>query len=262
MAAQLPPLDLHAHINPKARPADLERLGAVVFAATRSLDEFEYVRNRRDQVTVWGVGCHPRVAQAQHGFDEDWFGSMLGSTAFVSEIGLDGRSKVSLEKQERVFASILKELQGAPRVASVHSAGSADRVLEALTHAPVKGAVLHWWRGDEAQTKRAIELGCWFSVNAAGLKHPRDVALIPLDRIFTETDHPSGDRASTLPRQPGSVGDVEQALARIYGIDTWAAREQVWANLAGLVDETNVEELLPTAVRRMIAFARTDGASG
>lgn len=261
MTPQLPPLDLHAHINPKTRPVDLERLGAVVFAATRSLDEYESVRTRRDQVTVWGVGCHPGVAQAQHDFDAERFGSLLASTAFVSEIGLDRRSKVPLEEQERVLDSILGHLQAAPRIASIHSSGAPGRVLDALERRQIRGAVLHWWRGDDSQTRRAVQLGCWFSINAAGVKYPHHVSLIPIERILTETDHPSGDRTSTSPRQPGSVDDVEQALARIYSVDVQVVRGQVWTNLARLVGETNVEYLLPTAVRRMIAFACANGAS-
>lgn len=261
MPPQLPPLDLHAHINPKTRPADLERLGAVVFAATRSLDEYESVRTRRDQVTIWGVGCHPGIAQAQQDFDATRFSSLLASTAFVSEIGLDGRSKVPIADQERVFASVLSALQRTPRVASIHSSGASSRVLGALERTPIKGAVLHWWRGNQAETLRAIELDCWFSINTAGMRHPADVSLIPLERILTETDHPSGDRTSTSPRQPGSVDDVEQALARIYSVDVQVVRGQVWTNLARLVGETSVEDLLPTAVRRMIAFARANGAS-
>ncbi|MRG59982.1 TatD family deoxyribonuclease [Agromyces sp. CFH 90414] len=260
MAPQLPPLDLHAHVNPKTRPADLERLGAVVFAATRSLDEYETVRARRDQVTIWGVGCHPGVAQAQQDFDTERFTSLLTSTAFVSEIGLDGRSKVPLVDQEQVFASALSALQRTPRIASIHSSGASGRVLDALERTPIKGAVLHWWRGTEAETLRAIQLGCWFSINAAGMKYSADVSLIPLDRILTETDHPSGDRTSTLPRQPGSVGGVEQALAREYGIGAQDVRRRLWTNLARLVGETNVEDLLPAAVRRMITFARANGA--
>jgi len=258
MAPQLPPLDLHTHINPKIRPADLERLGAVVFAATRSLDEYESVKSRRDQVAIWGVGCHPGVAQAQKAFDAERFTAMLASTAFVSEIGLDRRSKVPLDEQERVFASILDVLQGTPRIASIHSSGVPGRVLDALERTPIRGAVLHWWRGDEAQTRRAVELGCWFSINAAGMKYPAEVSLIPLQRILTETDHPSGDRTSDAPRQPGAVDDVEHALAEVYKIDARGVRVRAWTNLVDLVDETNVAGLLPAAVQRMIAFARTN----
>ncbi|MFJ3405392.1 TatD family hydrolase [Promicromonospora sp. NPDC090134] len=256
MAPQLPPLDLHAHIDPSTAPADLERLGAVVFAATRSPHEYESVRTRRDQVTIWGVGCHPGVVESQRDYDAASFASLLSSTALASEIGLDKRSMVPLEEQERVFDSILSALQDTPRIASIHSSSAPGRVLEALEARPISGAVLHWWRGDESQTRRAVELGCWFSINAAGTKYPSAVALIPLERILTETDHPSGDRASPAPRQPGAVVDVEQELATIYGVDARAVRGQVWMNFAVLVEEADVHDLLPPAVQRMVASAR------
>lgn len=252
MSRQLPPLDLHAHINPKARPADLERLGAVVFAATRSLKEYESVRNRSDQVTVWGVGCHPGVPEAQKSYDPARFAAFLSSTAYVSEVGLDRRSKVPMDKQARVLSSILDCLDATPRIVSIHSSGASGHVLDVLEQHRIRGAVLHWWRGDAAQTRRAIDLGCWFSVNAAGMSYSADIAAIPLERILTETDHPSGDRGSTPPRQPGAVDDVETGLARIHGTTTDTVRQQIWSNFAGLLDEVAVVDLLPRAVQRML----------
>lgn len=257
MTFQLPPLDLHAHINPKIRPVELERLGAVVFAATRSIDEYASVKNRHDQTTIWGIGCHPSVVGAQREYDPTKFELLLKSTAFVSEIGMDRRSKVPLKEQERVFDSILQNLQAAPRIASIHSSGVPDQVLDALERQPIRGAVLHWWRGNEAQTRRAVKLGCWFSINSAGLKYPNDVASIPLKQIFTETDHPSGDRGSPAPIQPGAVLDVEEALERIYDIGVGVFRGQAWLNMVNLVEKVGVNDLLPTAVQRMIHFAQT-----
>lgn len=256
MSRQLPPIDLHAHISPKARPTELERLGAVVFAATRSIAEFESTRSRRDQVTVWGLGCHPGVPEAQNTFDSAKFTTLLPSTAYVSEVGLDRRSKVPMDMQALVLDSILDSLQSTPRITSIHSSGASDDVLGALRRHPIRGAVLHWWRGNEAQTRLATQLGCWFSVNAASAKYPADVARIPLSRILTETDHPFGDRGSPPPRQPGAVGDVEAALAGIHGIPITAVRQRVWSNLVRLVDEVGANDLLPTPVRRMLAAAR------
>lgn len=255
MTRQLPPLDLHAHIDPNISSADLERLGAVVFAATRSLDEYESVRNRRDQVTIWGVGCHPEVVEAQDSYDPETFAAMLSSSAYVSEVGLDRRSRVALDTQERVLASILDILRSAPRITSIHSSGLPCKVLDLLEAHPIRGAVLHWWRGDEAQTSRAIEMGCWFSINAAGMKYPEEVARIPLDRLLTETDHPSGDRNAPDPRKPGAVLDVEAALADIHRSTTTAIRDQVWSNVVHLIDEVAIAALLPTPVQRMVAHA-------
>lgn len=252
MSRPLPPLDLHAHIDPTTHPADLEQLGAVVFAATRSLKEYESTRNRRDQVTIWGLGCHPGVPEAQSTYNPDRFAALLHSAAYVSEVGLDKRSKVPMAAQMQVLSSIFECLQDSPRIVSIHSSGSSERVLDALERDQISGAVLHWWRGDASQTRRAIDLGCWFSVNAAGMKFSADVAAIPLGRIFTETDHPSGDRGAALPRQPGAVKDVEAGLAVIHGTSPTIVRQQIWSNFGKLVDEVDGAALLPRPVQRML----------
>jgi TatD DNase family protein len=195
------------------------------------------------------------VPEAQSTFDSARFLALLSSTAYVSEVGIDRRSRVPMDTQVRVLSAILESLQDTPRLTSIHSSGAPTAVLDVLARHRIKGAVLHWWRGDESQTRRAIELGCWFSVNAAGMKHPTDVATIPLDRIFTETDHPSGNRGSVAPRQPGVIHDVEMALARLHGISATAVRKQVWKNLACVVNDVGVLDLLPVPVRRMLAVA-------
>ncbi|MGW8484520.1 TatD family hydrolase [Microbacterium sp. NPDC055903] len=253
MPPALPPLDLHAHISPTIPARDLERLGAVVFAATRSLKEFESTQRRRDAVTIWGVGCHPGVLAAQNEFHQDRFASLLRTTAFVSEVGLDRRSKVPIEAQEATFRAILTVLTVSPRITSIHSSNACDRVLDLLEETPIQGAVLHWWRGTPAQTARAVELGCLFSVNAAGMKHTADIAPIPRDRILTETDHPSGDRSAPALRQPGAVLDVENELARVYEVSPTEMRLRVWRTFNELVLATGVAPLLPAPVRRMIS---------
>lgn len=261
MSPSLPPLDMHAHVKPNIPPRDLERLGAVVFVATRSLDEFARTQKRRDAVTIWGVGCHPGMEAAQRDFDRKRFADLISKTAFVSEVGLEGRSKVPVAQQEATFREVLAELATRPRLTSIHSSGAPGRVLDALSETPLRGAILHWWRGTPVQTARAVDLGCWFSVNAASMRNPELVAPIPLDRILTETDHPSGDRSSSEPRQPGAVEDVEAALARIYGSTPAGVRAMVWANLAQLVQEVSITELLPTPVQRMLAAAGKEPTS-
>ncbi|GAA1914783.1 TatD family hydrolase [Microbacterium aoyamense] len=206
-------------------------------------------------MTVWGVGCHPGLASAQEEFDRKRFSSLIRTTPFVSEVGLDRRSKVPMLTQEKTFRVILQELTQSPRIASIHNSGACHLVLELLEEVPIKGVVLHWWRGTPAQTDRAVALGCWFSINAAGMKYTADVARIPRDRILTETDHPSGDRSAPAPRQPGAVADVETALARVYGTPSADVRRQVWRNFKTLAEEVDVVELLSPPIRRMIAVA-------
>lgn len=244
---------MHAHIEADISASDLTDLGALVFAATRSLDEAERVLQRRDAWTVWGVGCHPGLVGAQKAFEVDRFAALSARTAYVSEVGLDGRSRVPMETQRTTLATVLTVLQTTPRITSIHSFAATDAVLDCLAEWRIHGAVLHWWLGDAVQTRRATDLGCFFSVNAAMLRQPDLVSPLPLDRVLPETDHPFGDRSGGRGRRPGRVDDVEQALARIHQLAPEEVRRITWRNLGELVRNTRCGMLLPRQVRVTLA---------
>lgn len=249
------PLDLHAHIRPDIEPRELDLLSANVVAVTRSLEEFNAVLARRDRSIVWGLGVHPGVSAAHRGFDAAQFRELLTRTAVVGEIGLDGRSKVPKDTQQRTLDAVLAILTENPRVTSVHSSGATGRVLDAIeTHRPL-GVVLHWWRGSEAETRRALDLGCHFSFNAAEAARPKALPLVPRDRVLTETDHPFGDRRQTAPRRPGRVDQVEAVLARHWNVDVKDVRRQVWANLRDVATDTASVDMYPGEFQRTMLAA-------
>jgi TatD DNase family protein len=255
-ARRLPPLDMHAHIDPTMSRLQLEQLGAVVFAATRTPAEFAEVWNRADLVTVWGLGCHPGLTEAVGQFDDAKFRELMQQAPFIGEVGLDGRSPVPLDQQLAVFRSVLRFIQESPRIVSIHSARATGRVIDCLEEIPVHGAVLHWWLGTPAETKRAVDAGCFFSVNLA--MAPAKLEHVPLDRVLTETDHPYGNRSGVGRRQPGTVADVESKLAEHYGVTADAVRSTVWVNLSRLVEQTGVGTMLSGPVQKMLVAAQRD----
>lgn len=248
-----PPIDMHAHIEADIESHELTTLGALTFAATRSLHEAEQVSARADPWTIWGVGCHPGLARAQKAFSPNRFRNLIASTPSVNEVGLDGTSRVPIATQMRTFNDILVVLQSDPRIASIHSTAATEYVLDCLEQRPIRGAVLHWWLGNEEQTLRAVDMGCYFSVNSAMLRHDHILRLIPRHRVLTETDHPFGDRQSTHPRRPGSVVDVEDALGRRYDIEPVPMRRLLWKNLADLVASAGCATQLPRSIRVLLA---------
>ena len=249
----LPPLDTHAHIDASVSKRELEDLGAVVLIATRSLTDYELVRDRDDLVSVWGVGCHPSLVGVQKAFDGEAFRSAAQSTPYISEVGLDGTSRVPLARQQEVLADILSTAEELGRVVSLHSFEATTELMSLLDGRPAApGRILHWWLGDRSSTRRAVELGCYFSVNFSMVRNSEVLNGLPLDRILFETDHPSGDRFSSRPRLPGRVQDVETALARHYGISVTQVRDQAWENFSRIVLATRTLELMPVPVRKMI----------
>lgn len=250
---RLPSIDMHAHIQADIAAADLLELGSVVFAATRSLDEAARALDRSDPWTIWGVGCHPGLVGVQRTFDLVRFTDLINRTPYVSEVGLDGKSRVPLNSQQETLDAILTTLQTTPRIASIHSFAATNAVLDCLASRPIQGPVLHWWLGDATQTSRAIQHGCYFSINASMLRRPELIDSLPLDRVLPETDHPFGDRGAGRGRRPGNVDQVERVLARLHGLDQDGVRRTMWQNLAALVQATKCGSLLPRPVRIALA---------
>ena len=248
----LPPLDLHAHLDPSISTRDLDDLQAVVFAVTRSISEAQIALSRRDSDTIWGVGCHPGLANARHSFDADEFSRLLDRTALAGELGLDG-SRPSLDEQRVMLVEALEALSKKPRIVSLHSYRATGELLDVLDAHPIKGAVLHWWLGDGEQTARAVDLGCYFSVNSSGIGKRSLLESVPPERLLTETDHPFGDRRSNGPRRPGATEDVENEIARVHGLKALEVRRLVWTNLLHLVSAVDCYVLLPAGIRARLA---------
>ncbi|OUE21493.1 putative deoxyribonuclease YcfH [Clavibacter michiganensis] len=252
---ELPPLDVHAHVATDIAASDLERLGAVVLIATKSLADFDLARERQDLVSVWGVGCHPALVGVQRAFDARSFERSLAATPYVAEVGLDGSSRVPLEKQTETLLAILDAVRRLPRLVSLHSYKATGELLDVVSkYGPLPGKILHWWLGDEDATARAAKLGCYFSVNYSMVRTTEVWKLIPLDRLLLETDHPSGDRFSASPRQPGRIQSVEVAVANHHHVTARDVRRQVWVNFARAVRDTGTLQLWPHPVRDMLKF--------
>jgi TatD DNase family protein len=176
---------------------------------------------------------------------------LLDKSPLVSEVGLDGTSKVPFDLQEENLSTILDLAQSWRPILSVHSSGATSAVLDAISAWRTSGAILHWWLGNETETARAIALGCYFSVNASA----RSLAMartLPRARVLTETDHPYGDRLQGRGARPGNLQIVEASLATEWGCSAEEARRQVWSNFASVVDELAIVGRLPRQVRHLI----------
>jgi len=246
----LPALDLHAHVESDIAPAELTALDSVIFAVTRTPAEWPGALRRNDSSTVWGIGCHPGIAGALRSFSGDAFADALPKYTFVGEVGLDGRAKTSSSDQESVFRAVLEAVAQDPRPLTVHSISAATRVLDLVEGHPQPGIILHWWRGTEEETARALELGCWFSLNGAEARNPRVLSLLPPERVLTETDFPHSRRSDKAADRPGAVSTIERALGKMWDLDEWGVRRQVWQNLRRLLDTTNQLSRMPRGIRR------------
>lgn len=243
MLKALPLLDAHAHIAPDITYPQIAALGdSVVFAMTRSLTEAAQVENLNNDTLIWGIGVHPGVAKAREGWDQQRFKELLPSFALIGEIGLDRRGGDWM-RQRAIFEDILTIIRHEPVLVSLHSSGAASEVVDHLCSSKVRGAILHWFTGDEADTRRALDAGCYFSVNAAMTLD--QISFLPRDRVLSETDFPA---RKTRARKPADVERAELLLAKAWGVTRDEVRAKIWWNFRTLSEQTGAIERLPEGV--------------
>lgn len=123
----------------------------------------------------------------------------LEDARYIGEIGLDYNKQFyhSKDKQLDAFERIIKkcgELGG--KTLSIHSV-HADKptldVIEKYSAYKQNTIILHWFSGTQKQLQRAVQFGCYFSINSAMINSEngrRIIQGIPVERMLLESDAP------------------------------------------------------------------------
>ena len=237
-------VDFHCHLDlfpdHPAALADCEREGVHTLTVTTTPRAWPHNRDlaSKTRYVRAALGLHPQLV-VERAEELQLWEAYLPQARYVGEIGLDAGPRFyrSIELQKKVLERMLKLCARAgDKILTVHSARATSAVLDMVeTHLPpARGrVVLHWFTGGRGEVRRAIELGCYFSVNSEMLRnasHRDTIAAIPLDRLLTETDGPFC-RHQGRPACPRDVSIVVEFLARARGIDPAAIAVAVLSNL-------------------------------
>jgi len=190
------------------------------------------------------LGLHPQLV-AERAHEIELWEELLPRTRYVGEVGLDAgpRFYKSFELQKEVFARVLSRCAAAGnKIVTTHSVRATKTVLDMIEKylPPTRGrVVLHWFTGTPAEAKRAVDLGCFFSVNAEMLANERRAEItktIPLDRVLTETDGPFV-QINARPATPSDVWMAIEELARLHQITSTDMSTAIMRNLKILLTE-------------------------
>ena len=145
-----------------------------------------------------GLGMHHQLISS--GYDDmSLFKALFEKSHYIGEVGLDFSKEYiqTKEVQVHVFHDIVKLCeQCGEKVVSVHSLKSANTVIEILREYRTQRSnkyIFHWFTGTIPQLEKAIELGCYFSINPSMLKTKSGLEIIntvPVERMLLETDAP------------------------------------------------------------------------
>ena len=190
------------------------------------------------------LGLHPQLV-AERAHEIGLWEELLPRTRYVGEVGLDASPRFykSFQTQKDIFARVLSLCAAAGnKIVTTHSVRATKAVLDTIEQhmPPTRGrVVLHWFTGTAAEAKRAVDLGCYFSVNSEMLANDKRAAItktLPLDRILTETDGPF-IQTDTRPITPSDVWIAVEGLARLHQIPPADMSDAIMRNLKSLLVE-------------------------
>lgn len=237
-------VDFHCHVdlykNHSALIAECDRERVATLAVTTTPKAWPRNRelaSKSVHVRI-ALGLHPQLV-AERENELPLFERYLSDARYVGEIGLDAGPRFyrSFPAQERVFERILRACaeQGG-KILSVHSVRAVGKVLnhiESVLPQDRGRVVLHWFTGTSAEARRAVALGCYFSINGEMLRSPKHRQLVgglPLNRLLTETDGPFVERDGQ-PLRPRDVGNTVAELAEVRSLSVKAMEDAILQNL-------------------------------
>lgn len=247
--AQANAVDFHCHLDlcgdMQQAYTDCEELRCITLAVTTTPKAFDRNRYMASQTSFVhaALGLHPQLV-AQRGAEITLFEEMAQTTRFIGEIGLDAgrRFYPSFERQKEVFERALSVCARlGDKVISLHSVRTAKQVLDGIEKTGVHQTcqpVLHWFNASSSETRRAMDLGCLFSVNEQMLHSPKGRALlelVPVSRLLTETDAPF-QSVNNCPRLPGDVDGALTIISKAYNSNLDSVARQIRNTAKALVE--------------------------
>ena len=234
---------MHCHIDLYPDPPELiqdcDRYGTAVLAVTTTPRAWPQNREwtERSRNVYSAVGLHPELVGKRYK-EISLLEDCMGQTRLVGEIGLDGspRHRKSWDRQVEVFSRTLKRASElGERVLSIHSRRAADQVVEMIvrwTRGNRVLPILHWYSGSKSTARKALDHGCYFSVNLRMLANETGRELVdslPRERLLVETDAPFAS-VDNRRYDPGLAIKAAEQVAQLKGIRTEKFKELLARN--------------------------------
>ena len=208
-------IDTHLHLdlieNIEKTLQYIEQKQIYTIAVTNHPKVFEGLMGKINSKFVRiALGMHPELGDKAN---MNLFKELVISTKYIGEIGLDfsnkGMAQNKKQKQIKIFEDIL--LFSKKKLFSIHSRDAENEVLNSINMHFDKTShyILHWYTGSKTNLLKAIELGCYFSINISMLRTKKFLELLPFipkDKLLIETDSPFSK---------GSIFTIEETYKRL-----------------------------------------------
>ncbi len=168
--------------------------------------------------------------------------SAHGGVLALGEVGLDFHwvsTPAAIEEQERVLRRLCRVALDLDLPLICHTRKAEARTLEILLEEGVRRADFHCFGGRLKVAKRVAEAGYYLSIPPVVVRaesFQRMAAVLPLDRLLTETDAPYMSPTRGTRNEPANVPLAVEAMALARGISEEAMAQAIWDNYRRLFE--------------------------
>jgi TatD DNase family protein len=238
-------VDAHCHIDlykdSVAMAQEVERRRVHTIAVTNAPSVFFFTADlaAKGKYLHAAAGLHPELVRT-HGQELPQLLSLLEKTSFVGEIGLDFVTTDTADRKRQIdtFEIILQRCaELGKKVLTIHSRRSSAQVVKMIERTNPGISILHWFSGPVHDLRKAIDIGCWFSVNPAMILSQNGrslIAAMPRERVVTESDGPFVE-INGHPVTPWDTDAVLVHLATVWKCSAEDAATTVVKNFHRLV---------------------------
>lgn len=207
-------LDMHIHPGDYSR----EELNRNILYLANSIDRESYnkIVLLSDELpnVIPMAGIHPSMAGSET-FPPFLLEQLIKRSSLMGEIGLDFywiTDKQSFPFQVRDFEKQLALCRDNKVIPTIHTKGAEKEIPGYLKKYEIGKSLIHWYSGPEELIGAYLEAGCYFTIGPDIFTGSTVFEKVPLDRMFAETDNPTG--------MPWILGDEETGgaddIIRIY----------------------------------------------
>lgn len=235
-------IDVHSHLDFKEFDKDLDsvinKFNGIIIQNSVNLESMKKTleiskkyKNVKSALGIYPLHCleiSEKELDKQIGFIRE----NKDKTVALGEIGLDFKESQEKElqiKNLKKFISLSEEINK-PMI--IHSRKAESEVLEVLKNTR-SIVVLHYFSGNAELVKKALDYGFYFSVptNISTNKNlKRLVKLVPLSKLFTETDSPYLSSVKGQRNEPLNVKNTLKVMSKIKNVPEEDVEEQIYQN--------------------------------
>ena len=232
-------LDLYPSFEDAISQAENENVYSITMTTTPKAWERNIELTQKTKFVRAALGFHPQLVTARNA-DLCFFYKHVNDARYIGEIGIDASPQCykDFDKQCVIFSDLLKECSTlGGKILSIHSRRSTKKCLDIIESSYVANSckiILHWFSGSKYDLSRALQLGCYFSVNKAMLASPNLVKHIQQDRLLTETDFPFTSKLG-FPSQKQEISNIIDMLSMVYKDTPDGITDIIWTNFKGLL---------------------------